>query len=291
MMSRTYKSSVKDFRSKRHPNVFCAFIMALAFPCLGARAQSTSIAPTSAIVSNEDGESQTIAQARIAVQKLFDHSGNITCSEAVTQFILDNQGRPAYQEHSLFNYRIQADTSGKSLKFVESREPVEAPFRDRSRTVLITDGFGNMLLILHPAYQRSFTFEADGNEVMGGVNTIRYRFRSVAGAPSPIMVRIRDENYSVSLDGTVWIEPGSGNVVKLIAASRSGMNELGIQSISSEIEYLPASFKSPDEYYWVPSSAVIDVETPHRHWRNVHTFSAYKRFEETSPARDFAQNQ
>jgi hypothetical protein len=30
--------------------------------------------------------------------------------------------------------------------------------------------------------------------------------------------------------------------------------------------------------YWMPISAVIDVETMRRHWRNVHRFTGYKRF-------------
>jgi hypothetical protein len=39
-----------------------------------------------------------------------------------------------------------------------------------------------------------------------------------------------------------------------------------------------------DESYWMPSSAVIDVETPKRHWRNTHLFTSYKRFQPTLSA-------
>jgi len=214
----------------------------------------------------------------------------MVCTESVNQTILDAQGRMAYQEHSLFNYRLQANTGGKSLKFVESREKVEAPFRDASRTVLITDGFGNLLLILHPEYQASYTFQAEGEEIMAGVQTIKLSFKAVPGASSPVMLQVRGQNYSVDLDGAVWIEPQSGNVVKLAAFSSSSLDELGVHSMSSEIEYRPAELHNPEESYWMPASAVIDVETAHRHWRNIHHFTTYKRFQSTAPAEERASN-
>jgi hypothetical protein len=139
-----------------------------------------------------------------------------------------------------------------------------------------------MLLILHPAYRESYTFKADGDEALGNVNTTKFRFKSVPGASSPIMVRIRGQNYSVELEGTVWVESQSGNVVKLIASSESSMNEVGVKSMTSEIEYLPAAFHVPEESYWMPASAVIDVKTEHTHWRNIHRFTSYHRLEPTT---------
>jgi hypothetical protein len=31
----------------------------------------------------------------------------------------------------------------------------------------------------------------------------------------------------------------------------------------------------------MPVSAIIDVETPKQHWRNIHRFTGYKRFRAT----------
>jgi hypothetical protein len=30
---------------------------------------------------------------------------------------------------------------------------------------------------------------------------------------------------------------------------------------------------------WIPESAMIDLETPRQHWRNLHRFTNYKRFD------------
>jgi hypothetical protein len=105
------------------------------------------------------------------------------------------------------------------------------------------------------------------------------------------MLRVGEQNYSVALDGTVWIESRSGNVVKLTAFSGSGMAELGIRSIGSEVQYQPTEFHNPEESYWMPESAIIDVETARRHWRNIHKFSAYKRFQAPPGTKPPAENQ
>jgi len=51
--------------------------------------------------------------------------------------------------------------------------------------------------------------------------------------------------------------------------------------LRSEIHYATVHFHDPEESYWMPISAVIDVETPRQHWRNIHRFAGYKRFRAT----------
>ena len=49
----------------------------------------------------------------------------------------------------------------------------------------------------------------------------------------------------------------------------------------SEIRYASVKFQDPEETYWMPISAAIDLETPRQHWRNMHRFSNYRRFRAT----------
>ncbi len=299
MMASTYKPiRFKAFPGFRRRGSLACLLVMLAFADTSSFSQSRAVTQPLATSSDlsssqapaEDLDMETLELARRAVGRIFERSADMVCVESVNQTILDSQGRMAYQEHSLFNYRLQANAAGKSLKFVEARQKIEAPFHDPNRTVLITDGFGNMLLILHPEYRGGYTFEAQGQEEVGGINAVKYNFKAIPGASSPVMLQIRGENYSVDLDGTVWIEPGSGNVVKLVAYSSSNMDELGVHSMRSEIEYLPAALHNPEESYWMPASAVIDVETMHRHWRNIHRFSMYKRFQPSTPTEERAGN-
>jgi len=57
------------------------------------------------------------------------------------------------------------------------------------------------------------------------------------------------------------------------------LSDLGLAGMKSEIQYAAHQFHNPDETMWIPESAMIDVETPRQHWRNLHRFTNYKRFD------------
>jgi hypothetical protein len=109
----------------------------------------------------------------------------------------------------------------------------------------------------------------------------KINFRPVAGGSSPAALQLRGQNYPLPLSGTLWIDPQNGAITKLIAAVDSSLSDLGLQGMRSEIHYATVQFHDPEESYWMPVSATIDVETPRQHWRNVHRFTAYKRFTAT----------
>jgi len=248
--------------------------LVLASGGVPARSQNGPATTASDAVSQPD--SDAIALVRVSVEKLFQRAANISCTESVTQSLLDRSDRTEYEEHSIYSYRLLPDNSSVPLKFAESRQEIEAPFHDPGRTMLVTDGFGNLLLILHPAYAAGYTFQAEGKELVNGLSTLKFGFEPVPDAISPFVVQVRGRNYSVALNGTVWIEPRYGTVVKLVAFGGSGMSELGLESISSEVEYQPIQFEHGGEFYWMPATAVIDAKTSKRHWRNTHRFTACK---------------
>lgn len=222
-----------------------------------------------------------LVRARKLVDKFFEQAGNVVCTENVTQAVVGKNGKASYREDSVFDYQMQASTNSGSLKLVETRDTRKAAFRDSARSLLITNGFTSMLLIIHPTYETSYTFESGGDETLDGVTYLRINFKPVSGASSPAAMQLRGKNYPIPLSGTIWIEPQSGAVVKLVAAMESSLGDLGLQAMRSEIHYATVHFHDPDESYWMPVSAVIDVETQRQHWRNIHRFAGYKRFRAT----------
>jgi hypothetical protein len=222
-----------------------------------------------------------LVRARKLVEKYFEEASNVVCTENVTQALVEKNGKANYREDSVFDYQMRASTNSGSLKLVESRDTRKAAFRDSARSLLITNGFTSMLLIIHPTYEASYTFEPGGNESLDGVTYVRIHFRPVPGASSPAAMQLRGKNYPIPLSGTMWIEPQSGAVVKLAASMESSLSDLGLQAMRSEIHYAVVNFHDPEESYWMPVSAVIDVETARQHWRNIHRFAGYKRFKAT----------
>lgn len=258
-------------------------LVAVLFFCGPAQGQEAlATRPVAAETINPvSPDIEVFLRARASVEKFFEQSSNVVCTESVSQVVLGKNGKASYHEDSVFDYQLQENTNSGSLKLIESRETRKAAFRDSSRTLLITNGFTGMLLIIHPSYETSYTFDPAGEETVDGLTYVKINFKPVPGASSPAALQLRGKNYPLPLSGTIWIEPQSGSVAKLVASLDSAMSDLGLQAIRSEIHYATVQFHDPEESYWMPASAVIDVETPRQHWRNIHRFTGYKRFKAT----------
>jgi hypothetical protein len=222
-------------------------------------------------------ELDSLARARKYVQEYFDKFSDLACREAVTQIVLNDSGHAIYRENSSYDYQLISSSDGGDFKFTETREQHNPAFRDPARTLLVTSGFSSLLLIVHPKYEASYTFEPAGNDTINGVSYDMIRFVPVPGASSPATLRLRGKNFPLPMAGTLWINPQTGTIVKL-EAKVEGLKDLGLAGMRSEVHYAPHTFHDPDESVWIPESAVIDVDTPRQHWRNLHKFSDYKRF-------------
>jgi hypothetical protein len=264
------------------------FLAALFFFCVAASGQMPSV-PQSPPASGDipvPQEIEALVRARKSVEKFFEQAANVVCTENVTQAMVGKNGKADYREESVFDYQLHANANTGSLKLVESRDTRKAAFRDSSRTLLITNGFTSMLLIIHPSYETSYTFEPGGEETVDGLTFAKINFKFVPGASSPAALQLRSHNYPIPLSGTIWIEKQSSAVAKLVATMDSSLSDLGLRGMRSEIHYATVHFHEPDESYWMPVSAIIDVETPHQHWRNIHRFTGYKRFRATIQVED-----
>ena len=56
------------------------------------------------------------------------------------------------------------------------------------------------------------------------------------------------------------------------------MEDVGLKTLRSEVDYAPVPFRDLKESYWFPASASVEVETSRQHWRNTHVFTDYQRF-------------
>ena len=250
-----------------------AAILSVSATC-GAQADPGEIPPPAELAP----EIASLALARKYVQDYFDRFSDLTCKESVTQIVLNDSGHQIYRENSAFDYQFISSTESGNFKFTEVRDTRNPAFRDPARTLLVTSGFSSLLLIVHPMYEASYTFEPAGSESFNGSTFDRIRFVPIPGASSPATLRLRGKNYPLPLTGTLWVDPQSGTIVKLEAKVESEMKDLGLAGMRSEVHYAPHAFHNPDESVWVAESAVIDLDTPRQHWRNQHKFSDYKRF-------------
>jgi hypothetical protein len=242
-------------------------------PAVSGTAPGTSISDAAAMESLE--------RARKLVERFFEQSANVVCEESIAQTTLGKNGKPNYREESRYEYQLEASTLGGSLKLKESRDARKIAFRDPARTLLVTNGFTSILMIVHPRYETSYQFEGASEEVVDGRTIDEIHFKPVPGGASPAALQLRGKNYPLPLAGSIWIDKESGAITRLTAAVDSSLSDLGLKGLTSDIHYALVQFHDPDEAYWMPLSATIDVETPLQHWRNVHRFTGYKRFRAT----------
>lgn len=252
-------------------------VVALAAMLVAAVVKSSAQAPPGEI-STAPAQLDALSLARKFVQNYFDKFSDLTCRESVTQLVLNSSGHSIYRENSAYDYQFISTSASGSLKFNETRETHNPAYRDPARTLLVTTGFAGLLLIAHPMYEASYVFESAGNEAINGVSYSLVRFVPVPGSSSPASLRLRGKNYALPMSGTLWIDPQSGAIVKLVASVDSSLSDLGLSGLHSEVHYATHTFRDPAETVWIAESAVIDVETPRQHWRNVHKFSDFKRF-------------
>jgi hypothetical protein len=251
-----------------------AFISVVSMPC-AAQAPPGEI-PAAAPV--DAPQMDALARARKHVEDYFDKFSDVTCKESVTQIVLNSSGHSIYRENSAYDYQFQVSSASGNLKFSEVRETRNPAYRDPARTLLVTTGFASLLLVAHPAYEASYVFDPAGSETIDGVSYTKIHYSPVPGATSPASLRLRGKNYPLPLSGTLWIDSQSGAIVKLEAIVDSSMKDLGLASMRSEVHYALHNFHNPAESVWIAESATIEVETPRQHWRNLHRFSDYKRF-------------
>jgi len=252
--------------------------VALVAACAVTGGACAAQAPPGEIAADASPSLDALVLARKHVQEYFEKFSDLTCKESVTQIVLNNSGHTIYRENSAYDYQFEATSVSGSLKFNETRETRNPAFHDPARTLLVTTGFASLLLVAHPMYEASYVFEPAGSETINGVSYAMIRFVPVPGASSPASLRLRGKNYPLPMSGTLWINPQSGAIVKLEAKVDSSLSDLGLAGMRSEVHYAVHTFRDPAESVWIAESAVIDVDTPRQHWRNLHRFTDYKRF-------------
>jgi hypothetical protein len=136
--------------------------------------------------------------------------------------------------------------------------------------------------VFHPLYARSFKFNLAGEESINGRVMNKVTFQHVPGTKSVAALALRGREYPLELSGVAWIDPETGGIAKIEAGIQDTLQDVGLKSLHSEIEFAPVPFGDSKPVYWFPTQASIEVETPRQHWRNLHRFTQYQKFSVTT---------
>ena len=228
------------------------------------------------------GTAAEVAVDRVSRQMaaFVEQLSDVKCSERVTQTKFTKDGHTEYSEDSTFDYLVLLQAGDDELLLNESRLPVKQVEDRKKKNVplLITSGFSNLMLIFHPYYRGSFTFQSQGEELLAGTTLLRVHFAHVPGTRTPVSLSVRGREFPLSLQGTAWIDAKTGMVARIESTLERDMSDVGLKSLIATVDYQPVQLPGWSQAYRFPASAVIDVETLRQHWSNVHHFTNYQRF-------------
>lgn len=237
------------------------------------------------VVSPEPGAAQEqldvlLERTAKQVSSFLELISEMNCTERVLQEKLADNGKVVEKEASTFDYLIILSTSDGELNLAESRiAPADTKPQKKLRApLLISNGFSTLFLVFHPYYASSFQFTRLGEESLNGRMLTKIHFQHIPGMRSPAALAVRGREYPLDLNGTAWIDAGTGIIAQLTANVDSGMEDVGLRTLHSEMRFAPVTFHDSPESFWLPAQATVEVETHHQHWRNTHRFFDYKRF-------------
>ena len=220
-----------------------------------------------------------LERAAERARQFWDQLSSVAITENVLQEKLDAKGKIILNNRATYDYLITIRSDAGGMLVDESRLATGQRSKKAPQgTLLATQGFATLLTIFHPQFQPSYSFKIEGEEENAGRKTIRVTFVPRNGAPSPAILAVKGRDYAIAWEGTAWIEPLSASVARLEARWKEPAEDLGLQSLSSEVQYEPISFRGQNQAYWLPTMAKIDVQTRHQHWRNTHQFSKHRLF-------------
>jgi hypothetical protein len=213
------------------------------------------------------------------VSAYLDRISEVSCSERVLQEKLGDSGKTVEKEESAFNYLILLSSANGDVNLVESRLAEEdKPVKKLQRPLLVSNGFATLFLVFHPYYAAGFNFTDGGEETVNGRKLAKIHFQHIPGTRTPAALAVGGREFPLDLTGMAWIDIETGTIARIVAGIDTGMEDVGLRTLRSDVRYSPVTFHNPPDTYWLPSEMTIEVETKHQHWRNTHRFSDYKKF-------------
>jgi hypothetical protein len=223
---------------------------------------------------------EMIGRANDQVSKFVEQFSDVKCTEHVTQEKFKADGKVELKEDSTYDYLVILTNAGGEISLDESRLTVQEAKKDKKKGVsmLVSNGFATLFLVFHPYYSSGFQFTDMGEDAIQGHTFHKLQFKHIPGMRSPAALALRGREYPLELAGVAWIDAGTGAIGRIEAGLANSMQDIGLKSMRSEVQFAPVPFRDMKEVFWFPAQASVEVETPRQHWRNTHNFTDYKRF-------------
>jgi len=201
-----------------------------------------------------------------------------TATEYLEHYTVDAAGERKSPEKRKFDYMAVVTPMPGGKFFIDE-------FRNGDTDVeqfpahIATQGLPALALVFHPVLAGDFDFRCEGLGQWGGQELWQLHF--VQRADRPVQIRtyyIAARLYPIYLEGRVWIDPGSNQVVRMESELAKQVPEIGLKGEHIIIEYRSVKFRSTGQQIWLPYKAEVYAERQQRRYFRQHTFSDFRLF-------------
>ena len=201
-----------------------------------------------------------------------------TATEKLDHYTIDRTGNRKNHESRTFAYVVSVKQNpwGTILLDEFRNGTTDAdlfPAHTASR------GSPAMALIFHPNLSGGFDFRCEGMGQLQGREAWQMHF--VQKPDKPIQIRsysVDGRSYGVALEGRVWIDPGTDQVLRLETELVKPVPEIELTREHFAIDYQPVEFHSTSQKVWLPQVAELYVERRGRRFYRRHTYSEFMLF-------------
>ncbi len=212
------------------------------------------------------------------VESFWVQVASFASTEVVTQEKINKKGKSEFKTDTTNDYLAITKADEEGLTIEELRLPqTKGSNKSNPPSLLSTNGFPTLLLAFHPRYQANYHFQIANDGKSDGGSLAIY-FKQISGMKSTCALVLQERIYPLALHGTAWIDTETGAIRKIAAALISPLNDINIKALDVDVTYKLQVLSSGSESRWLPSTAVINIQTALQQWRNTHRYSQYKRF-------------
>jgi len=191
--------------------------------------------------------------------------------------VLNSSGRTDLRENSAYDYNLRPVTRTATGN-LPRRAEVAIRLSRSGRSLLGPPDLPACSWWTHPMYETSYTFDSDGTESISGVAYQRIaskpmrgifhrQLSACAGKITFAFVRLAVDRSSNpgrrEAGGPRWI---------------SGLSDVGLAGMHSEVYFATSSVPRSEGDGGGPGNRPHRCQDPHQHWRNLHRFTDYKKF-------------
>jgi hypothetical protein len=201
-----------------------------------------------------------------------------TATEKLEHFPVGRNGVRKSPETRSFAYVVSVTQNSMGTFLLDEfrngrTDPEQFPAHTASR------GSPAMALIFHPILAADFDFRCEGLGLWAGREAWQVHF--VQRPNHPIRIRsysVGGRSVGLALEGRVWIDPGSYQVLRLESELTRPLPEIALTLEHFTIDYQPVRFQSTGQQLWLPQVAEIYVERKNKRFYRRHVFSDFRLF-------------